>query len=332
MSTTAGSHRRPVEVTDLTLAMAEAARLAPSIHNTQPWRLEPLPDGLGIHEDVERALPAVDPLGRQRAMSCAAAAVNAAVAVAHAGLRPVVELLPEADRPSLLVRVRCGPPQAPSEEDLRRYGAIATRRAHRRLHQRRPVSQQDLDVLCEAVAGEGARPVVPDQLTRRRLGVLLRAALRHQLDDPAHLAEVDRWIRHPGDPGDPHDGIPVASLGTTPFPADSIVHDGWDPDELDEIPIEDEITDSTLLAITTRGDTRRDWLAAGMALERMWLDAAARDLAVTFADQATQWPQTRDQAAAAMGVPGDLQLLLRLGHPLVDVPPTPRRPLDDLWL
>jgi hypothetical protein len=332
MSTTAGSQRRPVEVSDLALAMAEAARLAPSIHNTQPWHFEPLADGLAVHEDVTRALLSLDPLGRQRTMSCAAAAANAVVALAHAGRRPVVELLPDPDQPHLLVRVRAGSSQAPSPEDVRRFEALTIRRAHRRLHQRRPVSQEDLDLLCEAVAGEGARPVVPDRLTRRRIGVLLRAALRHQLDDLEHLAEVDRWIRHPDESGEPHDGIPVASLGTTPFPADSIVHDGWDAEELDEIPVEDEIEASTVLAITTRSDTRRDWLAAGMALERLWLDAAARDLALTFADQATQWPETRDQAAAALGVPGDLQLVLRVGHPLVDVPPTPRRPLDDLWL
>lgn len=334
MSPTAGNRRPPLEVADLTLAMAEAARLAPSVHNTQPWRFEALPDGLAIYEDVERGLRALDPLGRLRTISCGAAAQNAATAGIRAGWRPAVTVLPDALRPSLLVTVRGATPSAPTADDHLRYGAIAARRAHRRLHQRQPVSVADLERLCDAVAvaGDGARPVVPDQTTRRRIGELLRAALLHQLHDPAHLAEVDQWIRHPEETGGLQDGIPVASLGTTPFPADSLVHDGWDGEELSEIPVEDEIEASTLLAITTRSDTRRDWLAAGMALERLWLDAAARDLAVTFADQATQWPQTREQAAAALGVPGDLQVVLRLGHPLVDVPPTPRRPLADLWL
>ncbi len=332
MSTTAGSHRPPVEVSDLTLALAAAARLAPSIHNTQPWRFEALPDGLGIYDDVERGLASIDPLGRQRTMSCATAVYNATVAMAQAGFAPRVELLPDPDRPDLLATVRRGAPTPPTDGDLRRHGVLGTRRAHRRLHQRRSLAADDVDQLCEAVAGEKARPVVPDQLTRRRLGVILRTALRHQLDDPEHLAEIDRWIRHPGDPAERQDGIPVGSLGTTPYPADSIVHDGWDPDELDEIPVEDELEASTVIAIATRGDSRRDWLVAGAALERLWLEAAARDLAVTFADQATQWAQTREEAAAALGAPGELQVVVRVGHPLVDVPPTPRRPLDDLWL
>lgn len=330
MSTATGTDHR--EVSEVTLAMAEAARLAPSVHNSQPWRFEPLPDGLGVHEDVERALPSLDPLGRQRTMSCAAAVVNAAVALAHSGVQPVVDLLPDAARPALLATVRSGRPAAPGDADLRRYAALATRRAHRRLHQRRELTPDDVEALCEAVAGEGARPVVPDARERRRLGVLLRRAVTHQLGDTDHLAEVDRWVRHPGDPQEHADGIPVASLGTTPYPADSIVHDGWDAEELDEVPVESELEISTIIAITTRSDSRRDWLVAGMALERLWLDAAARDLALTFADQATQWPGTRDEAAAVLGVPGELQLVLRLGYPLVDVPPTPRRPLAELWL
>lgn len=330
MSTVTGTERH--ELGELTLTMAESARLAPSVHNTQPWRFEPLDDGLAVHEDAGRCLPSLDPLGRERAISCGAAVVNAAVALAHAGLQPRVDLLPDAARPALLATVRAAHPAAPSGVDERRYAAIPTRRAHRRLHQRRELTSDDVEALCEAVAGEGARPVVPDAPTRRRLGALLRRAVSHQLADAEHLAEVDRWVRHPGDPKEHADGIPVASLGTTPYPADSIVHDGWDAEELDEVPVEAELEQSTVIAITTRGDARRDWLVAGMALERLWLDAAARDLAVTFADQATQWAQTRDEAAAVLAAPGELQLVLRLGYPLVDVPPTPRRPLTELWL
>lgn len=330
MSTATGTPHR--EVSALTLAMAEAARLAPSVHNSQPWRFVPLPDGLEVHEDVDRALPSLDPRGRQRTMSCAAAAVNAAVALAHSGVRPVIELLPDVGRPTLLATVRGGRPAAPGDVDQRRFAALTRRRAHRRLHQRRELAADDVEALCEAVAGEGARPVVPDAPARRRLGALLRRALTHQLADADHLAEVDRWVRHPGDAHEHTDGIPVASLGTTPYPADSIVHDGWDAEELADVPVETELELSTVIAITTRGDTRRDWLVAGAALERLWLDAAARDLAVTFADQATQRPETRDQAAAVLGVPGELQVVLRLGYPLVDVPPTPRRPLAELWL
>jgi hypothetical protein len=310
-------------------AVVAAATRAPSIHNTQPWWFVPLDDGIAVHEDPSRSLASLDPHGRLRLISCGTAVTNAALAMSHLGYRPLVSLETTID-PTLVATVRRGPATEASADDVRRFDAIPLRRAHRRLHQSEPVATAAIEALCEAVVGDGARPVVPAVEERRRLGSLLRRAVRHQLDDPGHLAEVDRWIRHPGEPEHPRDGVPVASLGTTPYPADSLVHDGWDPEEIDELPLEDDLEASTVLAIATRGDSRHDWLVSGLALQRAWLQATALDLAVTFADQATQWPRVRDEAAAALAVPGELQVVLRIGHPLVDVPPTPRRELAEL--
>lgn len=321
--------------TELTRSMAEAARLAPSIHNTQPWRFSPLPDGLAVHEDPARALPTVDPVGRLRAISCGAAVTNAALALSVTGPRPVVDVRPSVDAPTRIATVigtdRGRPDGTVPPQDRRRYDAIPSRRAHRRLHDRAPLVVEEVERLREAVLGEGARPVVPGPAQRRQLGSLLREALRHQLRDPAFLSEVGGWIRHPYDAGLPDDGIPVASLGTAPYPVDSLVHDGWDDDAVADLPVEDDLEGSTLIGIATPGDLRADWVVAGMALERLWLEATAMDLAVTFADQATQWTGSRDRAAVTVQALGALQLVLRVGRPLVDVPATPRRPLDDLW-
>jgi hypothetical protein len=316
--------------------MAKAARLAPSIHNTQPWRFAALPEGLAIHEDTARSLPVIDPLGRLRAISCGTAVTNAALAVSVAGLRPVVDVRPSVDAPTLIATVvgtDLGRPDgAVPPQDRRRYDAIPSRRAHRRLHSRSPLSADEVDRLRAAVLGEGARPVLPGPLQRRRLGSLLREAVHHQLGDPAFVNEVSSWIRHPSDAGTSDDGIPVASLGTAPYPSDSLVHDGWDDDAVEDLPVEDELEASTVIGIATPGDLRADWVVAGMALQRLWLEATTLDLAVTFADQATQWSDSRDKVAETVRALGTLQVVLRVGRSLVDVPPTPRRPLDELWM
>ena len=48
------------------------AVMAPSIHNTQPWRFRLGEDDVELWADAERAVPVVDPLGRERVVSCAA--------------------------------------------------------------------------------------------------------------------------------------------------------------------------------------------------------------------------------------------------------------------
>jgi hypothetical protein len=89
---------------------------------------------------------------------------------------------------------------------------------------------------------------------------------------------------------------------------------------------------STVLAVCTRADTRSDWLVAGMALERMLLAATGMGLVAGFVDQALQHPHMRPEAAEVLGVWGQPQVLLRIGRPLLPVPPTPRRPLSELLL
>ena len=90
-------------------AMAEAARWAPSVHNTQPWRFSRLPDGMAVRLDRARVLPVLDPNGRLAVMSCGAAVLNARIALAALRLTPQLEVLPGRDED---VIARYGPAPA----------------------------------------------------------------------------------------------------------------------------------------------------------------------------------------------------------------------------
>ncbi len=54
---------------DLRRAAARAT-LAPSVHNTQPWRFDLGPTSLDLSADATRRLPVIDPDGRQLRISC----------------------------------------------------------------------------------------------------------------------------------------------------------------------------------------------------------------------------------------------------------------------
>jgi len=64
---------------------AEAARLAPSIHNTQPWRWVVRGDQLELHAVAARQLLEQDPEGRLMRLSCGAALHHARVALGAEG-------------------------------------------------------------------------------------------------------------------------------------------------------------------------------------------------------------------------------------------------------
>src|ERR1700761_558817 len=96
---------KPVHAAQALRQAAVRATLAPSVHNTQPWRL--VIDGpvLSIRADRSRQLRVLDPTGRQLVLSCGCALFNARVALAAAGLDARVERFPDPGDPDLVARV-----------------------------------------------------------------------------------------------------------------------------------------------------------------------------------------------------------------------------------
>jgi nitroreductase len=310
--------------------VGEAARWAPSIHNSQPWRLRGLVNGIGVVDDLTRSVPVIDPCGRDRTISCGSALYNAAVALRALGYVTASALMPDPADPNLIGTVHAVARAQASDQDVLLHRMIPLRHTHRRVYRSHLVAEEDLLDLRQAVAAEGARLSVAEPSARRRLAHLLSAAVRAQVADPELREEVERWVRRNGHPEALVDGIPSSALGTSPFPVDSLVHGGTrgvpDPEE-----VEAELARSTVLVVSTREDTRHDWVIAGLALERLLLTTTAKGLVATFAEQALQIPAVRPQVAEVLGIWGHPQILLRVGRPLVDAPITPRRPLAELF-
>jgi nitroreductase len=314
------------------MAMAEAARWAPSVHNTQPWRLRLRTDGLVVVVDDRYGLPALDPTGRLRTISCGAAVANAAAASVARGVGTRVQLLPEGPRGGAVARVVAVAPRTPTERDRRLAEGIPRRRTHRRLHPHEHIPADLLADLADTVADEGATLTVLDEHGRRVLSRLLVRAVREQQRRPELVAETRAWLRDPvprqGER--PTDGILRGSLATAPYPVDALVHETGQLPSTSEEQLGQDLSTGNVVVLSTPADTRRDHLVAGMALQRLLLHLTALDLVAAYADQATQQPDTRGQVTALLHRPGRAQLVLRLGEPLVDVRTPPRRRLEDL--
>jgi nitroreductase len=308
--------------------LARAAHLAPSIHNTQPWRLRGRDSGLDLYEDSSRGLPGTDPLGRDRLISCGAAVRNAEIAMSRLGHVPVTTLLPGGPAAPLVASLRSGAARRPSAEVEQLYRAIFDRRTHRRIYMTSHSRDDLLPVLAAAVAPFGARLGVLEPGRRARFAGMVWSAAQQQARDDDKRRELREWTR----PDRSGDGVPAESQGTAPFPVDGLLTrtppitespPGW---------VQEDLANGTIAVLLTRRDGREEWLQAGRALENLLLTLTAEGLVASFLNQAVQQEEFRPELAAVVGEVGVPQMVLRIGEPLVTVPRTPRRPLAEVLM
>ncbi|HWO59710.1 MAG TPA: nitroreductase family protein [Umezawaea sp.] len=310
-------------------SVLETASLAPSVHNSQPWRFLVRSDRIELHADPDRTLPATDPDGREQRLSCGAALLTLRLALRGKGIRPLVSLLPGADAPGALAVVRLGAVQPPDAEDLALLAAVRTRRTNRRPFVDAPVPIAHRALLTRAADAERSwLHVVDDRDERARLQQLVRRARHEQAADPAVLAELRAWTD--GRPGDA--GVGVGSAGPSTEPQDEWALRDFAPGATHERPPgKDYESDPLVVVLCSFYEGPLAELLAGQAMQRVLLTATTLGLSASFLSQPIEVPHVREELRRVLGGTLAPQTLLRLGFGS-PVPPTARRPVADVLM
>lgn len=301
-----------VVVRDLHWHVVQAATLAPSVHNTQPWRFSAYEEGLDLWADPGRQLSVLDPDGRQLHLSCGAALLHAQVAARALGLDAQAQLLPDALDSTHLARLRLTQGSPPTAQEQGLAEAILRRHTHREAFDERPLPDALLDRLRRSAERHGGRlrlVTAPEDLVE--LEVLLAAADRIEEADPAYRAEVSAWLRS----GPAADGIPPAALASDAQRGSSLrLRDfslvGPVP-SMDDPPRPER---PAVAVLVSAEDTPLSWLRAGQALGAVLLQAAQAGVLAQPLGQVTDSPASRRRLGRALGLLGTPQLALRLGY------------------
>jgi nitroreductase len=311
---------------------AVRATLAPSVHNTQPWRLVLGQDRLDIGADWDRQLRVLDPRGRQLLISCGCALFNARVALAYAGYRVQVQRFP-VDAPSDDVARLTLLGKATREVPIALLDrAIDTRRTNRRRFGDDAVPAHVVDRLVEVANAEGAvlMPITraEDRATVARLN---RRADHIEVEDPAYRAELRAWTSD-----DPRrlDGVQASSVAYAGVGARSTevlpirVFDtdgtGWLPED------NGSGQDQCLLLLGTMQDGPAGWLSVGEALEHVLLEIANLGYAASPLTQLIEVAETHKLLRQHLRLAMHPSVLLRVGRAPETLPTRRRRLVDVL--
>ncbi|HEX8905041.1 MAG TPA: nitroreductase family protein [Longimicrobiaceae bacterium] len=308
------------------------AVLAPSSHNTQPWRFHVCGGAVEVYADRTRCLRIVDPRDRELLISCGAALFHLRLALRRFGYADEVTLFPDRQDPDFVAVVRLGGECEPSADELRLFAAITGRHTHRGDFARRAVPSEVVAGLAEAARAEGGwLDSIEDRATRSAVADLARQGDHVQFADPDFRAELAAWIRPNG--SDEPDGMPGYAFGipdvVSPFASAAVgalnlgaVWGGRSRQAVENAPV--------LAVLGTARNGPAAWVAAGQALARVLLHARAEGVYASFLNQPCEVPLLRLRLRVLLDTDGWPQLLLRLGYPHAEPRLTPRRPVDEV--
>ena len=316
--------------------LTEAAKFAPSVLNTQPWRLQIVaPDRINLRAARDRWLCSIDPAARELAISCGAALFNLRLALRVAGHYPVVWLMPEpVNDCDLLASLEIVTTHAhpPNVLEQRLYEAIPRRHTNRQPFEKKPVG---LNIVAELESAAWRERVYLSLLHRREIHMLLsdiQEANRKISEDPGwgkYRSELQQYTNEPM----LSRGLGIRPEAFGPRPASGHVpyRDLW-PELQGECERKSFEKPKRLLTLSTDTNTRIDWLRAGQGLQRVLLTATRLNVVASFYTQPLEpandkgrpqnpwWPWSRYP-----------QMIMRVGHCDAPAVKTSRLGNEELW-
>jgi hypothetical protein len=319
-----------------------AAVLAPSLHNSQPWRFR-VQDGISPHiellMDPARNVSVLDPGQRQLVISCGAALAALELGLRGCGLAPHVELFPDGLTSTQLAHVHVHNTERADEAARSAWHDLLERRSYRGRMTDERLTDSDREALTAAARPDSRLFVVPPAAVQSVEHLILQASLDEAAESDI-AAETQGWTRV----GErTHDGVPASNWQRTSQEAafapvvqrdfaqgralpDADLH-GPDASHHEAFP--------ELAVLLSAADRPVDWLDAGRSMLRLTLAGHSRGLALGYVNQPTEVPHIRTQLVdvldlreAPFAVP---QLVLRIGHPADPMPPaTPRRAVREV--
>lgn len=313
---------------------ARYAILAPSSHNTQPWRFVIGDRELLICADRTRSLPNIDPFDRELIISCGAALFNLRVALAHFLIPVEITTFPYSAEPDVVARIAfCDAgPALKGLADL--FDAIKKRATNRGPFIVEDVPDAVIERLKSAAEAEGLDLVFARTSNEReRVARLVASADRRQFDDPRFRRELASWIHS----SRRNDGMPAFSQGfqaladvATPIAA--MVIRSFDVGAGVAAAHEQLARGSPLLiALCSPMDNNEGWLATGLGLQHLLLAATNLGYSTSYLNQPIEVSEFRGLLATELRAATYPQVLIRVGRGSA-VTHSPRRPLTDVLL
>ena len=312
----------------------ELASLAPSGHNTQPWFIKyKKPYHWIICNDKSKWLSAVDPTQRETILSIGAFVQNLEYAANNLGYNCDFNLLATNNQAEEILIVRLVKRSNIPKFDIQK---IRNRRTLRSNYLNDTIKEQDLNYLFENEIGS-LHYFSPTSKEHEYLNEQTINANKIQSYRNDAQIELSNWIRFSNNEVQKYcDGLSVASMEIDGISA-WIVRNFYDKRNVIKKDFRDKSIDTIKkqvaqsggwIIITSPDNSVFSLLETGKRLQRIWLKAHEKNIAIHPMTQILEEVKTRDLINISIGIIENIQFLLRVGYVKnYPKPVTLRRPI-----
>ena len=318
-----------------------AATLAPSSHNTQPWRFRVGPESIDLLGDAGRTMGKADPRLRELHVSLGCALENAAIAAADAGTPLTIVQVPGAPG-SHFATLRFAQGAAASAANANLAAAIPRRRTNRSAYDpKRTVASDTLTALGQLASANVRVTWLTASEACKRFSELSVNATIESVAEAAMQRDSHRWYRMDRDAADRYrDGVTVdganlpgvVSLMMGLFPPTPVSFDaGWVDATRDT---HCGTAPAFGLLVIENAEDRSAWVEAGRTYQRIQLAATLKGISTHPISQSLAI-RDRERAAGTAGAftaglnglagSGEVVLAFRIGYPTRVQQPSMRR-------
>jgi nitroreductase len=300
--------------------LLDYAVLAPSSHNTEPWKFAVRGNAIEVRADLERWLQVADPQRRELYISLGCALENLLVAAERFGFGHEIVFHADAERhqrAATVILLAQGAPSTCRPAEL--FEGIVSRSTNRRPYEPRGVPESALAQLRECATDPGIGLwLTEDRAVRARFCELVVFADRALYRDRDWRRELGEWIGR-GALGDSQLRARMARLALTHFDLGRR-QARQDARALRHTPM--------VGVFYSQRDDRESQMRVGQAFERLALLATNRGLAVQPLSQLLEVAEIGRELQCLLPNPAALpQQPFRLGYARARARRTPRRPV-----
>lgn len=297
------------------------AILAPSSHNTQPWKFSIKGSRIEVYVDRTRWLRVADPDQRELFISAGCALENLLVAGEHFGFKYKLNYFP--GREDVVAEVQFQPNGSSSiREGL--LDVIPVRITNHNAYNETPISPDDLRSINNCFDEKDIFLHITDQPDiKRNVDEMIVQADATQFSDPDYREELGYWIGQ---------GVFGASWLMSKIGQLAVTHINMGKG-LGKKDSQLLMSSPVLAVISSTVNDRESQVKVGQVFERVFLTATTLGVSIHPMSQILEIPQLKEQVEELIPMSNvNAQQTFRMGYGEPEKDHTPRRPLEEVLI